>query len=110
MAFNLARAFGAGMGLGRICGAVSGAFMVLGFKYQNEDDERQARYKTYDLLKEFIKRFEKQHGTIICKELLDGVDLGTETGRQEAAERKLFTTICPEFVRDAAKILDDLLK
>ena len=37
MAFNLARAFGAGMGLGRICGAVSGAFMVLGFKYQNEE-------------------------------------------------------------------------
>jgi len=110
MAITIARAFGSGMGLGKICGAVSGAFMVLGFKYQNEDDERQARYKTYDLVKEFIKRFEEQHGTITCKKLLGGVDVGTEMGRQQAADRKLFTTLCPEFVRDAAKILDDLLK
>jgi len=110
MAFNLARAFGAGMGIGRICGAVSGAFMVLGFKYQNEDDERQARYKTYDLVKEFIKRFEEKHGATNCKDLLGGVDLSTETGRQEAVDRKLFTTVCSELVRDAAKILDDLLK
>jgi C_GCAxxG_C_C family probable redox protein len=108
MAFTIGRAFGSGMGLGRI--AVSGAFMVLGFKYQNQKDERQARYKTYDLVKEFIKRFEEKHGTTTCKKLLGGVDLGTEKGRQEAKDRKLFSTICPEFVRDAAKILDDLLK
>lgn len=84
--------------------------MVLGFKHQNEDDERQARYKTYDLVKEFVKRFEEKHDTITCKELLGGVNLGTEKGRQEAVDRKLFTTVCPEFVRDAAEILDDLLK
>jgi len=110
MAVTIGRAFGSGMGLGKICGAVSGAFMVLGFKHQNEKDERQARYKTYDLVKEFVKRFEEKHNATNCKELLGGVDPSTEKGRQEAIDRKLFTTVCPEFVKDAAEILDDLLK
>ena len=78
-------------------------------KYRGENDERQARYKTYELVREFVKRFEEHHGTVVCKELLGGVDLATETGRQEAVDQKIFTTICPRFIRDAAVILDELL-
>jgi len=106
----LGRAFGSGMGRGGICGALIGSFMILGFKVQGETDERQARYKTYDLVTEFIERFQRSHGTIVCKELLDGVDLGTEDGRRQALERKLFTTICPKFVRGAADILETMLE
>ncbi|NIT04190.1 hypothetical protein GTO10_04690 [Candidatus Saccharibacteria bacterium] len=83
--------------------------MVLGFKFQGETDERQARYKTYDLVKEFIERFETNHGTIVCKELLGGVDLATEAGRRQALKRKLFTTVCPKFVQSAADILEKML-
>ena len=82
--------------------------MVLGFRHRNESDERQARNKTYDLNREFIKRFQALHGTILCKELLGGVDLSAPEGRQEAADRKLFTTVCPTFVRDAALILETM--
>jgi C_GCAxxG_C_C family probable redox protein len=109
MAFTLGRAFGAGMGLGSICGAVTGSFMILGFKNQGHEDERQARYKTYDLVREFVRLFQAQNGTILCKELLRGVDLSTDSGRQQASERKLFTTLCPAIVRNAAEILEDLL-
>lgn len=97
------------MGLGHTCGALSGSFMVLGFKNQGQENEQQARYKTYDLVKEFVRHFKARHGTIICRELLKGVDLSTEAGHKAAVERNLFTTICPRFVRDAAEILDDLL-
>jgi C_GCAxxG_C_C family probable redox protein len=97
------------MGRGGICGALISAFMVLGFKFQEETDERQARYKTYDLVKEFIGRFETNHGTIVCKELLGGVDLATEDGRRQAREEKLFTTLCPKFVQGAADILEKML-
>ena len=97
------------MGLGKMCGALSGAFMVLGLKFQDNDDEKKARYKTYDLVREFISRFESRQGTILCKDLLGGVDLGTEAGRQEAVKRKLFTTVCQKYVRDAAEILDDMM-
>jgi C_GCAxxG_C_C family probable redox protein len=108
-ALTMTRAFGSGMGLGSVCGAVTGAFMVLGFKYRGEEDERQARLKTYDLVREFVKRFEVEDGTIVCRDLLQGVDVSTESGMQEARARHLFTELCPKYIQDASVILEDLL-
>jgi C_GCAxxG_C_C family probable redox protein len=96
------------MGQGNVCGAVAGAFMVLGLKLRGDTDEREARHKTSDLASEFVTRFRTRYGTIVCKELLGGVDLATKAGRRQAAEQRLFTTICPKFVRTAAQILDEL--
>jgi C_GCAxxG_C_C family probable redox protein len=106
-AFKLARAFGSGMGMGRECGAVTGAMMILGFKVQEASSEKDTRYRVYDLVKEFIRLFERTHGTIICKDLL-GVDLGTQEGRNRATKNNLFRTLCPGFVRDAAQILANM--
>lgn len=109
-AFKIARAYGAGMGTGGICGAVTGAYMILGFLVGEDEDERRARFKTYELVGEFTRRFEARRGTIICKTLLNGVDLGTAAGRKEALEKNLFREVCPGFVRDAAEILEDLAR
>ena len=106
-AFKLARAFGSGMGMGRECGAVTGAMMILGFKIQEASTEKETRFKVYDLNRELVRLFEKKHGTIICKDLL-GVDLGTPEGRDKAIRENLFRTLCPDFVRDAAQILSDM--
>jgi C_GCAxxG_C_C family probable redox protein len=106
----VARAFGAGMGSGGVCGAVTGAYMVLGFKFRKEADQRQARYRTYELVREFNERFKVRRESIICRELLGGVDLGTPSGRQEASDKKLVSTLCPVFVRDAAEILEVLVR
>jgi C_GCAxxG_C_C family probable redox protein len=105
-AFKLARAFGSGMGMGRECGAVTGALMVLGLKVQEASSEKETRYRVYDLVRELVRRFEEKRGTIICKDLL-GVDLGTPEGRDKAIKDNLFRTLCPGFVRDAAQILAD---
>jgi len=83
--------------------------MVLGFRFQRERNERKARYRTYDLVREFVRQFEARHGTAMCRELLKGVDLSTEEGRKGAERQKLFTTVCPDFVKDAAEILDQML-
>ena len=107
-AFKIARAYGAGMGAGGICGAVTGAYMILGFLVGENEDERGARYKTYELVGEFACRFEARRGTLVCKTLLGGVDLGTDAGRKEALEKNLFGEICPGYVRDAAEILEAL--
>ena len=109
MAITISRGFGGGMGVRSICGAVTGAFMVLGFKYQEEEEEKEARFKTYDSIREFVKRFESLHGTIICPTLLDDLDISTDEGRKEAVERELFKTLCPKFVKDAAQILNELM-
>ena len=106
-AFKLARAFGSGMGMGRECGAVTGAMMILGFKVQEASAEKETRYRVYDLVKELVRLFEEKHGTILCKDLL-GVDVGTPDGRDKAIKQNLFRTLCPGFVRDAAQILSDM--
>jgi C_GCAxxG_C_C family probable redox protein len=97
------------MGMGRDCGAVTGAFMALGFAIRNAASEKEARFKAYDLAGEFARRFEALHATIVCRELL-GVDLGTSDGREKAARDNLFRTICPVMVRDAAQILSEMIR
>jgi C_GCAxxG_C_C family probable redox protein len=106
-AFKLGRAFGSGMGMGRECGAVTGALMILGLKVQEASSEKETRYRVYDLVREFVRLFEEKRGTILCKDLL-GVDMGTPEGRDKAIKDNLFRTLCPGFVRDAAQILDDM--
>jgi C_GCAxxG_C_C family probable redox protein len=95
------------MGMGRECGAVTGALMILGFKVQEASSEKETRYRVYDLVREFVRLFEEKRGTIICKDLL-GADLGTPEGRDTAIKDNLFRTLCPGFVRDAAQILADM--
>jgi C_GCAxxG_C_C family probable redox protein len=95
------------MGMGRECGAVTGAMMILGFKVQEAATEKETRYRVYDLNKELVRLFEQKHGTIICKDLL-GVDVGTPEGRDKAGKDNLFRTLCPAFIRDAAQLLSDI--
>jgi len=83
--------------------------MVLGLKYgQNEAGDKEAKEKTYEIVKEFSNRFKDINGSIICKELLD-FDLSKENARKIAKEKGLFTTICPKVIRDAVTILEDTL-
>lgn len=110
IALKLADAFGAGIGgLGETCGAVTGAIMVLGLKYGREapDDDR-AKEKTRELVKKFVAEFKSRHHAIICKELLE-CDISTAKGMQSAEEKGVFESRCPNFVRDAAGIIEKLL-
>lgn len=102
----LARAFGGGMARTcQTCGAVTGAYMVLGMK-NNQDDEKEAKERTYTLVKNFAQRFERLHSTVNCQQLL-GCDLGTAEGQNYFRSNKLAYK-CMEFVRDASTILEDL--
>ncbi len=109
-ALAIAGAFGGGMGrLGEVCGAVTGAFMLIGLKHgkiRAEDD--QARDTTYALVREFADKFKSRNGSIRCKELL-GYDISTPEGLALAEERELFSTVCPKLVRDAAEIIEQML-
>jgi C_GCAxxG_C_C family probable redox protein len=94
---------------GEVCGAVSGAIMVIGLAHgmKNEDDE-DSREKTYELVQEFIKRFSEKNSFVRCNELL-GCDIGSPEGRTQAKEQGLFDTLCPNYVKDAAEILEDII-
>ena len=110
MAMQLASGFGAGMGrMAKECGAVTGAFMVIGLKHGNTTaQDREAKEKTYELVREFAKRFKARNSSIVCKDLL-GCDISTEQGFQDAKQKGLISTICPRLVRDAGEILEEIL-
>jgi len=109
-ALQIAMGFGGGMArTGKTCGAVTGSYMVLGLAQQiSPDNPRASLENTYALMREFNRRFMVLHGSLLCKTLL-GRDLNTTKGLAETRDKNLFTTVCPDFVGDAAKILETLL-
>ncbi len=110
LAIQLAQGFGRGMGQGENnCGAVSGAYMVIGLARKISTANPRANIDgTYDLLQEFNRKFSKIHGTLKCKDLI-GMDISTPEGLAEARSKSIFTSRCPIFVKDAACILESLL-
>jgi C_GCAxxG_C_C family probable redox protein len=109
-ALRVAGAFGGGMGrLGETCGAVTGAFMVIGLKHgQISPADKAAKEKTYALARAFAEQFAARHGSLRCCELL-GCHIGTPEGMQLAREKGLFISLCPRLVSDAAEIVEQLL-
>jgi C_GCAxxG_C_C family probable redox protein len=110
IALPIADVFFAGIGgMAETCGAVTGAFMVIGLKYGRvHAEDSESKEKTRRLIKEFVKRFKNHHGTLTCKTLLD-VDISTDEGMEAANEKKLFEIRCTKFVRDAAEILENIM-
>ena len=110
MALKIAQGFGGGMGrTARTCGAVTGAFMVLGLKYGNADiNEKEAKERVYGLVREFTRRFESRNSSTVCRELL-GCDISKPEGIKAARENGLFTSVCPKMVREAVEILSEMI-
>ena len=108
-AFKLGSCFGSGMRKGEVCGACTGALMVLGLLYGQshigDPDERQRSNMINDLM---MERFKEKNGSYICNELL-GYDISTPEGAQKAREEGLFTKFCPKMVERAVEILEEII-
>jgi C_GCAxxG_C_C family probable redox protein len=106
----IAAPFGGGIGrTGQMCGAVSGALMVIGLHFWDDNaDIRQTKESIYQHSQNFMDRFKALNGSIICRELT-GVDMLDPQALQKAREELLFDQICPGFVRDAVQLLEDYL-
>lgn len=63
--------FGGGMGVGEMCGAVSGALMVLGLRHGPDKPEEQDKKKEARKIgSRFIAAFAERYGSYQCKELI----------------------------------------
>lgn len=108
-ACRVACPFGGGMRTADTCGAVSGALMVLGLMYgPSRCDDKEARNQACEKAAELQRQFRHRLGTTVCRDLL-GCDISTEDGLRQARERELFKRTCPEFVKSATEILEQLL-
>lgn len=109
-AVKLAGGFGGGIGRnGEICGALTGAILVLGLRYGTADpNDKNTRYDLYRRTRDLMRRFKDNAGSLYCRQLL-GFDMGTPEGLAASQKPGAFDE-CPQFVRIAAELLEKLLE
>lgn len=108
-ALKIATNFGGGARKGELCGAVSGALMVLGCRAGHCDsDDTEAKGKAYALSEEYMNRFIAANGSVVCRDLL-GYDIAKKEDMEKIKEKKLFQTICPKMVEIAVEILEQMM-
>ena len=107
LAKKISCGFGAGCARQSLtCGAVSGAFMVIGLRYgKTEEADEESKNITYEKINAFSDQFKLLYGSLNCYELL-GCDLSSEGGRDYFAENDLFNKECMHYVKNACEILD----
>ena len=110
MALKMACGLGAGMGRKQeVCGAVTGGILVLGLRHgRGSRDDRSAAELTYEKTRDLMDRFEQRRGSCLCRELLGGCDLSSESGRREFMDRGLLNAVCKECVAAVVEILDEI--
>ena len=111
-ALKIACGFGAGVARRQeICGAVTGGIMVLGLTFgRGEEQEVTAMDDTYAKAQELIRRFEAQHGSSNCRQLLGGLDITTEEGHDDFETRDLINHTCKPCVQTVISVLEEMMK
>ena len=96
--FKMMEGHGLGMGcMEGTCGAVTAACVIAGAKNSTvEMGGPGSKGATYKISKEIVRRFKEESSSVICKELK-----GVETGTPAKA--------CPDCVKDAARILEEVV-
>jgi C_GCAxxG_C_C family probable redox protein len=110
MALKIATGLGGGMGRNQeVCGAVTGGILVLGLQHgRGVNDEKSATELTYQKTRELMSLFAERNGSFICRELLDGCDLKTETGQQKFKAKDMSNRVCKNCVQSAVEILEEI--
>ncbi len=107
----ISSSFGGGMARMReVCGAVTGAIMVLGLlKGYSDPKAKEEKKEFYHLVQDFFHRFEEEHGSYICKKLLTGTDILPGKDPEHRTKEYYKKRPCPDLVESAARILDEML-
>ena len=94
---------------GEVCGACTGALMVLGALYgQYDKADPQSRQTANKVNDQMMDGFKEACGSYLCNELL-GCDIRTPEGIAYALENRLFTEFCPKMVAAAADVLEKII-
>ena len=112
---RLGSSFGGGMGrLREVCGAVSGAFAVLGFLCGYDDPtDKEGKSRHYADIRELARRITEKSGSgsIICREILASRSIPNEVGGEAEARTPEYyhKRPCAELVYIAAEALGEML-
>lgn len=108
-AMKISSSFGGGMGRMReVCGTVSGMFMAAGLMFENSSNPSN-KAELYKKIQELAQKFKDKNGSIICKELLAGVETSTSPNPSERNESYYKKRPCVDLVGDAVEILEEYI-
>ncbi len=92
------------------CGAVTGAYLVLGLEYGTPDLGNFETFQlVFDKVRLFSDEFKKLHGNLNCQQLI-GLDVFTEEGINEFREKEIKKNQCANYVEASVKILEKLMQ
>lgn len=72
--YRIMEGFGGGCGgLQEVCGALSGAFAIIGYYYSDGDMEQgKSKGNTYKKIREAAEMFKNEYNAITCRDILHG--------------------------------------
>jgi C_GCAxxG_C_C family probable redox protein len=109
---KIASSFGGGMGrLREVCGALTGAFMVMGliYGYTNLLDQ-EAKKAHYERIQEIGLKFKANYGTFLCRDLLE-LDIIHDDPTPEVRTSEYYKKRkCAMYVEYAASLLDEYIE
>jgi C_GCAxxG_C_C family probable redox protein len=111
LCIKLGLSYGGGMGRqGKTCGAVTGAYTVIGlWAADNAEDLPTKKKLATQKVQEFNQLFIKRYGHLDCKDLL-GYNLSIPEEDAKVKELNLFDKVCPKLVGSAAELIEEILK
>lgn len=111
-AAKLSSSFGGGLGrLREVCGCVSGMALAAGALYGYDDPEaREEKADHYALIQKLANEFKEKNGSMICRELLAGINNDTKPVPEERTAAYYKKRPCADLVYAAAEILEKEIK
>jgi C_GCAxxG_C_C family probable redox protein len=107
---KIAAGFAGGMGrCGSVCGALTGSLMAVGIKYGSNEASAEKQAKAYAYVNKLYKQFEKQQGTVYCRDLITH-DLSKPEEAAKARQEKAFEKTCITLIKAAVKSFLELEK
>lgn len=102
MAAKVSSGLGGGVGRTReVCGAVTGAALVLGMRHGPDKNA------VYPAVQDFIAKFKVECGSVVCRELLAGTGATTGGTAEERTKEYYRKRPCVELVKLASSFLED---
>ncbi len=110
-ALKISAGLGAGCGRQReLCGAVSGAAMIIGLKFGSDDtSNRDAKKLCYEKVREHSELFKQKNPSIVCRELLGLGDKKEGATPEERTAEYYKKRPCVQIVIDSAEALEKII-
>ena len=108
---KMASSFGGGLGrLREVCGCVSGMAMaagaIFGYDDPKAEDAAEQKKEHYARIQKLAGAFKEENGSIICRELLEGINGDTKPTPEARTETYYKKRPCVKLAGMAAEILE----